>query len=150
MVAPSQREGFARETRCAGSPRTAVLMNKGWRFHRGSLAGAEAVDLDDSSWASVDLPHVADIPYWNTMTEVYEGDTWYRKEFASERDWQGHRLFVEFEGAFQHAWVYLNGRLLGEHKGGYTGFHYDMTSLLRRGQRNVLALRLSALCEPRL
>ncbi|MHC4503093.1 MAG: hypothetical protein ACYTFI_07300, partial [Planctomycetota bacterium] len=69
--------------------RTAALANRNWRFHKGCMRGAEAVDFDDSSWSCVDLPHVADIPYWNTMTEVYEGDTWYRKGLAAERAWPG-------------------------------------------------------------
>ena len=75
-------------------------------------------------------------------TAVYEGDAWYRHEFEADAGLESRRMFVEFEGAFQHSWVYLNGTLLGEHKGGYTGFCYDMTPALNRGDRNVLAVRV--------
>ncbi len=123
------------------SPRVTRLINKDWTFYKGSQAGAEAVSFDDSAWEKVGLPHSASIPYWMEL-EVYEGDTWYRKEFAADADLKSRRAFVEFEGAFQHAWVYLNGQLLGEHKGGYTGFCYDMNPALNYGGNNVLAVRV--------
>jgi len=117
------------------------LINKGWTFYEGSQDGAESVDFDDAAWEQVNVPHSASIPYWMEL-EVYEGDTWYRKEFAADADLKSRRAFVEFEGAFQHAWVYLNGQLLGEHKGGYTGFCYDMNSALNYEGKNVLAVRV--------
>ncbi len=117
------------------------MVNRDWRFYKGNLAGAGAVDFDDAAWEPVGLPHSASIPYWMEL-EVYEGDSWYRKTFEAPAEWQSRRAFIEFEGAFQHAWVYLNGTLLGEHKGGYTGFCYDMTPALDCGGKNVLAVRV--------
>jgi len=123
------------------SARIECLVNRDWRFFKGNPAGAAAVDFDDAPWETVGLPHSASIPYWMEL-EVYEGDTWYRKTFEADAGWQSRRAFVEFEGAFQHAWVYLNGTLLGEHKGGYTGFCYYMTPALNYGGKNVLAVRV--------
>lgn len=122
--------------------RTAVLANNDWAFFKGSQPGAEAANFSDSNWERVGLPHSASIPYWNEMVEVYEGDAWYRKDFTAEKSLKGRHAFVEFEGAFQHAWVYLNGKLLGEHKGGYTGFSYHMNPALDYEGRNVLAVRV--------
>ncbi|HEG42770.1 MAG TPA: beta-galactosidase, partial [Phycisphaerales bacterium] len=133
---------FAGELVVTGdSPRESKLINNGWTFFKGHQAGAEAVGFDDTTWEKVNLPHSASIPYWMEI-EVYEGDTWYRKEFKMGASLKSHRAFVEFEGAFQHAWVYLNGKLLGEHKGGYTGFYYDMNPALNYGGKNVLAVRV--------
>jgi len=123
------------------SPRESNLFNNDWKFFKGSQAKAESVDLDDSQWEQVGLPHSASIPYWMEL-EVYEGDAWYRKTFEVDASLKSRRAFLEFEGAFQHAWVYLNGKLLGEHKGGYTGFCYDMNPALRYGGKNVLAVRV--------
>ena len=123
------------------APRVCQLENKGWTYFRGAQAGAEAAAFDDSAWQDVNLPHSASIPYWMEL-EVYEGDAWYRKEFEIDEALKSRRTFVEFEGAFQHAWVYLNGKLLGEHKGGYTGFCYDMTPTLNENGKNVLAVRV--------
>ena len=125
----------------AAKTRTSELQNKGWSFYKGQQAGAEAIAFDDSSWEAVNLPHSASIPYWMEL-EVYEGDTWYRKEFVADASWESRRAFVEFEGVFQHSWVYLNGQLLGEHKGGYTGFIYNMNDALNYGGKNVLAVRV--------
>ena len=100
----------------AEQTRSSELANKGWTFFKGSQTGAEAISFDDSSWEQVNLPHSASIPYWMEVT-VYEGDTWYRKDFEVPAELQERQAYVEFEGAFQHSWVYLNGQLLGEHKG---------------------------------
>ncbi len=124
------------------SVRTTQLMNTQWRFHKGHLEGAEVPDLDDTGWVDVDLPHTASMPYWNDVTEVWEGDTWYRKTFTAPADWNDLFVSIDFEGAFQHAWVYLNGELLAENIGGYTGFNVDMTPALRCGEENVLAVRV--------
>lgn len=123
------------------SVRTTALINKGWKFHKGELDGAEVPDLDDAGWAPVDLPHTASIPYWNDMTEVYEGETWYRHRFDVSKPMNGRFLYADFEGAFQHAWIYLNGKLLGENKGGYTGFQVDLTSEVQAGS-NLLAVKV--------
>ena len=82
-------------------------MNKDWTFFKGSQSGAEAIDFDDSSWEPVNLPHSASIPYWMDL-EVYEGDTWYRKEFEVPAELEARQAYIEFEGAFQHA---CSGRL---------------------------------------
>lgn len=125
----------------ASTVRISQLQNKDWSFFKGSQTGAEAIVFDDSKWEAVNLPHSASIPYWMEI-EVYEGDAWYRKEFEVDAALKSRRAFVEFEGAFQHSWVYLNGKLLGEHKGGYTGFLYEMTSGLNYGGKNTLAVRV--------
>ena len=123
------------------APRVSRSINSGWTFCRGHQEGAEAAGFDDTAWEQVNLPHSTSVPYWMEL-EVYEGDTWYRKAFEVDAGLKSRHVFVEFEGAFRHSWVYLNGKLLGEHKGGYTGFCYDMTPALDYGGRNVLAVRV--------
>jgi len=127
--------------------RTAWLINADWRFFKGDSSGAEAPAFDAAAWEKVNIPHSASIPYFMETT-VYEGNTWYRKSFRADASLKSKRVLVEFEAAFQHAWVYLNGKLLGEHKGGYTGFCYDMTEALNFGGPNVLAVRLKNGWEP--
>jgi hypothetical protein len=75
-------------------------------------------------------------------TQFYMGYGWYRKHFTSPAAWSGQRIFLEFEGAFQDAQVYVNGTSVGEHLGGYTGFSYDVTSAVVTGD-NVVAVRLN-------
>ena len=80
--------------------RSSELANKAGPF-QGFTDQAEAISFDDSSWEQVNLPHSASIPYWMEVT-VYEGDTWYRKDFEVPAELQERQAYVEFEGAFQH------------------------------------------------
>jgi beta-galactosidase len=95
---------------------------------------------------SVGLPHSASIPFF-IDDSAYVGWTWYRKHLTIDGAYSGKQVFVEFEAAFQHAWVYVNGTLVGEHKGGYTGFTYNVTPQVIFGQDNVIAVRLSNLWD---
>ena len=63
--------------------------------------------------------------------------------------WLKRRVFLDFDAAFQDAEVFLNGQRIGEHKGGYTGFSYDVTSALKAGD-NLVAVRLNNLWNSRL
>ena len=52
---------------------------------------------------------------------------------AMPRAWLGKRVFLEFEAAFQVTEVFVNGVRSGEHRGGYTGFSFDVTAALWPG-----------------
>ena len=70
---------------------------------------------------------------WNTQRAelmLYEGAVWYKKDFDYARK-PGRRQFVWFGAANYHAIVFLNGKKLGEHVGGFTPFQFEITGLLR-------------------
>ncbi|GAA0301033.1 glycoside hydrolase family 2 TIM barrel-domain containing protein [Sphingomonas oligophenolica] len=121
--------------------RTRTNFNADWRFNLGKIDGAEAPDLDDAGWSHVGLPHSFSIPYFRA-TDFYTGDGWYRKSFTLPAVAPGRRYFLEFEGAFQDARVYVNGVELAHHRGGYTGFPVDITRAVRAGH-NVVAVRVN-------
>lgn len=126
--------------------RVTVNINPGWKFTKGDIAGAEATAFNDAAWSSVGLPHSASVPFF--IDDIaYTGWVWYRKHFTVDAQYSSRKVFIEFEAAFQHAWVYINGQLVGEHKGGYTGFTYDITPNITFGQDNVCAVRLSNLWD---
>ena len=60
---------------------------------------------------------------------------WYRKRLGVPGEWSGRRFFLEFDGVFQVAEVFVNGVRVGEHRGGYTGFRFDITEEVRRRGR---------------
>jgi hypothetical protein len=122
--------------------------NAGWRFHLGDIGGAEKADFDDRDWSQVGLPHSFSMPYFQAP-EVYVGYGWYRKDLVLPTMPAGRRWTLEFEGAFQTAEVYVNGRKLARHRGGYTGFPVDLTPALHAG-RNVLAVRVDNMWDPTL
>jgi beta-galactosidase len=135
----------------AEPPRQNLNINREWKFKPGDYPGAEASAFDDAAWAAINLPHSFSIPYFQ-YKDFYVGYGWYRKHLDIKPEWASKRIFVEFEGAFQDAEVYMNGTRLGEHKGGFTGFSMDITPAIHPGD-NVLAVRLNnnwnARIEPR-
>jgi hypothetical protein len=129
--------------------RTRLNLNRDWRFHRGDIAGAEAVDFDDRGWQHVGLPHTFDLPYFRTP-EFYVGYGWYRKTIRVDAASTPRRYFLEFDGVFHVAEVFVNATRVGEHRGGYTGFSIDITDAVRSGGDNVIAVRVNNLWNPQL
>ncbi len=121
--------------------RQTLNFNQAWKFELGDPVGAQAIAFDDAAWSQVGLPHSFSIPYF-LWPQFYTGYGWYRKHFTSPSQWSGKRVFLEFEGAFQDAQLYVNGTFIGEHLGGYTGFSYDISSAVVAGD-NVVAVRLN-------
>jgi beta-galactosidase len=124
-----------------------------WRFYRKDVTGASAADFDDGAWETISLPHS-----WNArdvydtrnvhdgldiLEWYYRGPAWYRTEFTGPSAPREASFQLHFLGANQVADVYLNGEHLGRHIGGYTGFRFDVTQHLRRGERNSLAVRVT-------
>jgi beta-galactosidase len=124
--------------------RTILNLNKTWKFIKQDVTGAQAVGFNDGAWSSVNLPHSFEQPYWRTnLAQTPIG--WYRKHITIDTSvlLAKKRVFIEFEAAFLVSYVYINGTLVGTHKGGYTGFSYDITPNLHAGD-NVVAVRLDA------
>ncbi|PKM63034.1 MAG: beta-galactosidase [Firmicutes bacterium HGW-Firmicutes-21] len=55
---------------------------------------------------------------------------WYRRSFELPKSWSGKRVLLNFGAVDYHATVYVNGAYVGEHKGGYTPFTFDITEHL--------------------
>ena len=127
--------------------RTVLSFNQGWRFFRpdvGTDAGAkEAVGVDDTGWDLVHLPHTVRLEPINASGgRNYQGICWYRRHFQSEGGWKGKKLLLHFGGAMQVADIYLNGKFLTKHYGGYLPFTIDLLDFVENGKENVLAVRL--------
>jgi beta-galactosidase len=125
--------------------RQRLNLNREWKFLRADATGAERADFDDSAWQPIGLPHCFDLPYFRTP-EFYVGYAWYRKRFAAT---PGRRHYLEFDGVFQEAEVFVNGQRCGGHRGGYTGFSIDITNAIRR-EENLLAVRVNNNWNPQL
>lgn len=129
--------------------RQVVNFNPDWKFVKADPAGAEAPGFDDTTWTTVSAPHTYNdtdtfdnwsLPGHRGEQEQWSGRTWYRKTFDAPAAWQGKKVFIEFEAVRQVAEVYLNGKLLGTAKGGFTPFGFDLTPHLKLGATNVLAV----------
>ncbi len=124
-------------------PRRILCLDRGWRFALGDPAGAEAPGFDDSGWAIVDLPHT-----WNDRdgqdggNDYHRGVGWYRIHLAVPGGQAGRRLFLRFDGASLIASLYVNGTFVGQHRGGFAAFAWDVTQHLAIGRDNVLAVKV--------
>ncbi len=81
---------------------------------------------------------------WNTQKEnlfYYEGTIWYKKSFDYKVNTPGNRLFVHFGAANYRADVYLNGKKLGMHKGGFTPFNFEITNIVKE-KDNFLIVKI--------
>src|SRR4051794_23973684 len=119
--------------------RQVFAMNRGWRYHPGKLEGAEAVGFNDSSFQRVVVPHTnIGLPWHSFDDKTYEFISVYRRRFKTPPGVQGKRVFVDFEGAMTASTVWINGVALGEYKGGFTPFSFELTSHLQPTGENVL------------
>jgi hypothetical protein len=136
------------------------IINSQWTFNYfpnvATDKGYESYIFDDSKWPAISLPHT-----WNTYETTGEinhlqGNTeesdntywtigwgWYRKHFLINPDLSSGKVFVEFHGVQNYCKVWLNGKLLGDHKGGYGSFDFDITQYIKPGQDNVLAVAVN-------
>src|SRR4051812_31493703 len=103
-------------------PRLVQNFNQSWKFKRADVTGAEGPPFDASPWDAVGLPHSFTLPYFqptNMSLKVYVGYGWYRKHFTVPSTWSGKSVSLEFQAAFDQAQIYVNGKQVGVHIGGY-------------------------------
>lgn len=80
---------------------------------------------------------------WNSQDDklhYYEGSVWYRRRFAFKKSPGFDRQFVHFGAVNYKAHVYLNGRKLGVHVGGFTPFQFEVTDLLVEGENSLVVM----------
>lgn len=105
-----------------------------------------AADLDDSSWRELQLPHdyIVEGDY-SPKADTGHGSlpvfpAWYRRKFSLDAADAGKCVWLYFEGVFRDAKIYLNGKMISRHPGGYTSFHVDLTDEVRFDAENSLAV----------
>lgn len=103
----------------------------------------DKVQKDKSELIEYDFDHSPqmNIPGdWNSQSEkleLYEGNVWLRKKFDAKPE-KGKKYFVYFGAVNYEAHVYLNGKKLGVHKGGFTPFQFDVTNNLKVGENSIV------------
>lgn len=125
-----------------GSGRTVYNFNPGWRFHKGDVKGAETAGFDDSSWQLVSTPHTVELmPAEGSGCRNYQGIAWYRKQFVVPTETKGKDVTLHFEAAMGKQVVYLNGKQVLEHIGGYLPFNVNLTDLgVQAGDKCLIAV----------
>jgi beta-galactosidase len=121
--------------------RESELLNSNWHFTLGEVAGAESIGFNDNNWERVSLPHNWGWQDAQAGNKYYRGPGWYRRELNIVPE-AGKRYFLRFEAASLIAEVYLNGNLLGEHRGGFGAFCFEITKHLSDTGTNLIAVRV--------
>jgi beta-galactosidase len=132
--------------------RTCIDLAKDWKFIKQDVDSAAPT----GNWDAVTVPHT-----WNNLDAqmgvrgnptvaggYFRGACWYERSLDVPAAWQGKRVFIRFEAASIVAHVYLNGESVGEHRGAFTAFCFELTSHLKFGQANELRVRVDNSNQP--
>ena len=123
------------------------FINDDWTFAYGEHPGTEA-EAPDPEWYDVGLPHSFDLPDFREQ-RFYVGHGCYRRTVEVRPEWIGQWIALEFLGVFQVCEVFVNGRIVGRHEGGYTPFTVDLSDAVVAGDNEVF-IRVDNLWNPRL
>lgn len=127
--------------RTENSGREVYSMNPAWRFHKGGMPGAESRDFNDSAWGVVSLPNGLEyLPTEASGCVNYQGEAWYRKHFTPDTALKGKKLFLHFEAIMGKSKIFVNGRQVTEHFGGYLPVVADITDFVDWKGENIIAV----------
>lgn len=150
--------GFARD---AGTNyQGPICINRDWTFNyfpeNDEPVFSAKHDFDDKKWAAVALPHTwsvyettrelhpfilnpseQDDPYW------WKGWGCYRKRMFLGAGLKEKKVFLEFDGVQKYARVYVNGKFVADHKGGFTSFSVDISDHLNLNRENLIVVMVS-------
>src|ERR1700758_3445978 len=127
------------DTNAAG--RLVLPINRKWRYSRTVVEGGHDKNFDDSKFDEIVVPHTnIPLPWHGFDEKTYEFVSLYRRRFKLPPAARGKRVFVDFEGVMTASTVWINGKRLGEYKGGYTPFSFDLTPHVDFEGENVLAV----------
>lgn len=116
--------------------RQSLSLNDNWAFRHSTQV--------QNTTKRVDLPHT-----WNAQDALSGNPSYkrglgnYTKTLFVEPQWKGHRLFLRFEGANSVTNVFVNGKHIGEHRGGYTAFVFEITDAVQYGAPNQILVRVN-------
>ncbi|NSL87327.1 beta-galactosidase [Chitinophaga sp. Mgbs1] len=119
--------------------RKILPFNDGWSFRKGPLTADR--NLTDTSWEQVTVPHTWNNKDMQEGKNFYAGEACYRKTFTVDPQLKGKRLFLRFEGVGSVAGLYVNNRFIGEHKGSYAAFCYEITHSVKYGEANTIVVK---------
>src|SRR6201996_4229877 len=141
-IAPEIHGAIASNAPPADSTGRIVLpINRNWRYSKKYAQGAHGKDFDDSSFDRIVIPHTnVRLPWHSFDDKDYEFVSIYRRRFKLPPEAKGKHVFVDFEGVMTASTVWINGEKLGEYKGGYTPFTFDLTPHIDFDGENILAV----------
>jgi len=127
------------------SARRIIPLNHGWLFTDQPAKDATSAKFDDRDFRRVTIPHANKLlPASGFSESEYTFVSVYRKHFRLPKDLRNQRVFVDFGGVMTASKVFLNGQFLGEYRGGYTPFSFELTRQINWNGDNVLAVEVDS------
>ena len=152
--------------------RKEYLLQDNWKFTKGDPANAANPEFNAQAWESISIPHDwaikgpfdgnNDVQYVQVIENLektmhkklgrtgglpFIGTAWYRRNLSASYFKAGQRAVLLFDGAMSYPKVFVNGKEAGHWAYGYSSFSIDITSFLKPGEDNSLAVRLENLPE---
>ncbi|MFD2966470.1 glycoside hydrolase family 2 protein [Sphingobacterium bambusae] len=137
----------------SGQSRRQTTFNDGWQYFKANnstfftdFENGEKFKLSQGQWTSpeiwedVNLPHTYNRDDMQRDRNFFEGKAIYRKKFTIAADQKERRTFLKFEGVGAVAQVYINDNYIGEHKGGYAMFVFEISNSVLYGEENTVTL----------
>ena len=110
-------------------------INSGWQFTKE--------EKTSNAWETINIPHT-----WNKEDAFddekgyYRGIGWYKKQLFFSKDSENLVHYLHFKGANQETYVFVNGKLAGNHKGGYTAFNFNITQFIKFDTYNLIEVKV--------
>jgi len=148
-LTPYAISGGATQSDTSAAGRLVLPINRKWRYSRTQVEGGHDKNFDDSKFDQVVIPHTnVPLPWHGFDEKSYEFVSLYRRRFKVPPAAKGKHVFVDFEGVMTASTVWINGTRLGEYKGGYTPFSFDLTPHLDFDGENILAVDVDSSERP--
>ena len=152
------------------SPHEHLSLDEGWKFHlgdewpdalglkkAGGSSGPAKVKFADDGWRTVNVPHdwAIELPFDKTSDKnrgykpigyrfPATSIGWYRRTFELPKTDSGKRFWLQFDGVFRDATVWVNGWIVTHHESGYFPFSADITDIVQLGGKNTISVRVDA------
>ncbi len=119
--------------------------NENWLYCPNFKSQYLTKDIDKSCFENITLPHTNKIVSWHSFDDKqYQFISTYQKQFVLPAKYRKQRIFIDFEGVMAACTVYVNEKRLGEYKGGYTPFSFEITKHVQFSRENIIALKVDS------
>lgn len=121
----------------AAVPQPCLPLDGPWRFSLAPPTEYPRPDLDDSGWATLQVPGE---PAMQGFAVEHDREMAYRRRVTVPAEWAGQQVRLRFESVYSYARVWVNGEFIADHHGGFTSFDCDLTGHVQPGQEAVIAV----------
>ncbi|MVN21443.1 glycoside hydrolase family 2 protein [Mucilaginibacter arboris] len=127
---------------------SATNFNQGWQFVKDidtTNSGTKLSTIKTASvvWENVSLPHTPQLEPVKKVKEQWQGTCFYRKFFTVPAADKGRHIAIQFDAAMHEADIYVNGKHVFKHIGGYLPFYMDVSDVVKYGRQNCILVKLN-------